>query len=278
MEEIKTYADFKGNSSTKYKIRTLFRNLTVASRSISSKIPVNENWIRMVYYHHVFDDERKGFERQIKYMKNFGEFISIDQVVQLLEAKENLDGRYFNMSFDDGIYNNYTNMMPITVAHEVPVIIYLPTDYIGKEHYTPEEKRKIGPRLPENPKELTYLSWDDCVDMLDHNVTFGSHTASHTILSTLNEEQTKYELETSKKVIEEKLKVPCDHFAPPNGYIGTGFFPEIAEKIAREVGYRTLVSASRGKTDKNSNLYCLRREHLVAAWGNHQLKYFLSKS
>ena len=114
--------------------------------------------------------------------------------------------------------------------------------------------------------------------MLGHKVTFGSHTASHTKLSTLNEEQIKYELETSKQVIEEKLEISCDHFAPPNGNIGVDFFPEIAEKIAREAGYRTLVSASRGKTDKSSNLYLLRREHLVAAWGNHQLKYFLSKS
>jgi len=278
MEEIKTYTEFKGNSSTKYRIRTLFRDLSVASRSISSRIPVNENWIRMVYYHHVFDDERKGFERQIKYMKNFGEFISIDQLVELLQRDENLDGRYFNMSFDDGIHNNYTNMMPITDAHNIPVIIYIPTDYIGKKHYTTEEKRKIGPRLPENPKQLTYLSWDECMDMLDHNVTFGSHTASHTILSTLNEEKIKYELETSKKVIEEKLKIPCDHFAPPNGYIGVGFFPEITEKIAREVGYLTLVSASRGITDQTSNLYLLRREHLVAKWGMHQLKYFFGKS
>ena len=278
MEEIKTYADFVSNISNKHKIRTLARGITVAARSVSSKIPVTNNWIRLVYYHHVFDDERKGFERQIKYMKNYGEFISLDQVVELINGKEKLDGRYFSMSFDDGIRNNYTNMMPITDAHDVPVIIYLPTDYIGRQEYTSEEKRRIGLKLPENPKQLSYLSWDQCNEMLGHKVTFGSHTASHRKLSTLDTVEIKFELESSKKIIEKNLNRKCDHFAPPNGNINVDFYPEIAEKIAREAGYKTLVSASRGISGKTSNVFCLRREHLVAAWGNHQLKYFLSRT
>lgn len=278
MEEIKTYADFVSNVSTKHKIRTLARDFTVAAKSVSSKIPVTNSWIRLVYYHHVFDDERKGFEKQIKYMKNYGEFISLDQVVQLINGEEKLSGRYFSMSFDDGIQNNYTNMMPITDAHDVPVIIYLPTDYIGRQDYTSEEKRRIGLKLPENPKQLSYLSWDQCIEMLDHKVTFGSHTASHRKLSTLDAEQIKFELESSKKIIEDNLKQTCEHFAPPNGNINVDFDPEISEKIAREAGYKTLVSATRGITRQTSNLFCLRREHLIGAWGNYQLKYFLSRT
>lgn len=277
MEEIKTYADFKRNDSIKHKIRSYARNLAIAANSITSKIKVDKHWIRLVYYHHVFDDERKGFERQIRFMKNYGEFISLDQVVQLVESKETLDGRYFSMSFDDGIYNNLTNMMPVTEAHNVPVIIYLPTDYIGRSDHTSEEKRRIGLNLPENPMQLTYLSWDDCREMLKYKVTFGSHTASHRKLSTLDRDQIIHELTSSKNVIEDKLNTMCDHFAPPNGHIGVDFFPEIAEEIAKEAGYKTLVSATRGLTGLDSNLYLLRREHLVAAWGNYQLKYFLSR-
>lgn len=278
MKEIKTYSDFTINYSTKYKIRTLGRNLAIASQSIVSKVPENKNWIRQVFYHHVFDDERKAFERQIKYMKNFGEFISMDQVVQLVKEKGNLDGRYFSMSFDDGFHNTYTNMMSITEAHDIPVIVYLPTDYIGKDSHSEEEQARIGMRLPQNPKQLSYLNWDECREMQRHKVTFGSHTASHRKLATLNEAQIKQELETSKKVIEDQLKTRCDHFAPPNGTIGVDFVPGLTEKIAKEVGYKTLAAANRGITDKNSNLYLLLRDHLIAAWGNYQLKYFFSKT
>ncbi len=253
------------------------RKMVIAAQSYKYNITASSNWIRMIIYHHVFDDERKDFTRQIKYLKNFGEFISLDQLCELVDGENKIDGRYFCMSFDDGIQNTHSNMMDITESHDIPVIIYLPTNYIGKKHFTDEDTLKISKTLKKNPRRLKYLSWSECIEMLDHQVTFGSHTTSHTILSTLNEDDIESELIISKQTIEEKLGIPCIHFAVPNGIIGKHFDPELTKKIAIKLGYKTLASSNRGKIQKGDDLYLLNREHLLAGWENFQIKYFFGK-
>ena len=79
MNEINTYAEFVRNYPLKSKVRELSRDLSVAVQSLGSSMESSTNWIRMIYYHHVFDDECKDFERQLKYLKKFGEFIPVDQ-------------------------------------------------------------------------------------------------------------------------------------------------------------------------------------------------------
>jgi peptidoglycan/xylan/chitin deacetylase (PgdA/CDA1 family) len=277
MEEIRTYADFLRHTSFKEKVRRVSRSLAVTAKSINHDIASTNHWIRMVYYHHVFDDEIKGFQRQLKYLKNFGEYISLDQLVELVNGNEKLEGRYFCISFDDGFYNLHSNMMEITDSLDVPIIIYLPTNYIDEA--TRMEPGQALPNLshPENPKKLRHMNWEMCKDMLAHNITFGSHTTSHTVLSELSREQVVKELATSKKIIEDRLGMVCDHFAPPNGKIPRDFDPDVTEEIARDLGYKTVVTTHRGIIQKGDDLYRLNREHLVAAWGNQQLKYFFGK-
>ena len=78
------------------------RNLAIAVQSINRNINNTNKLIRMFFYHHIFDDEKLGFERQLKYIKNFGEFISIDDLASMVQGNEPIDGRYFCLSFDDG--------------------------------------------------------------------------------------------------------------------------------------------------------------------------------
>jgi peptidoglycan/xylan/chitin deacetylase (PgdA/CDA1 family) len=284
MDEIRTYTDFLRYTSSKEKLRRFSRSLAVTARSVSHSVANTTDWIRMIYYHHVFDDEIKGFRRQLNYLRKFGEFISLDQLVDMVSGNEPLNGRYFCISFDDGFYNLHTNMLEITDALEVPIIIYLPTDYIDeasrKEEASGKEEGGGLPNLshPEHPRKLRHMDWEMCRDMLSHGITFGSHTTSHTILSTLSNEQLENELATSKQIIEERLGVVCDHFCPPNGKIPRDFDPVITEEIALKVGYKTVVSTHRGVIRQGDNPYRLNREHLVAAWGNRQIKYFFGKS
>jgi hypothetical protein len=168
-------------------------------------------------------------------------------------------------------------MMDITEALDIPVIIYLPTDFISSD--PAEEKNRALQKqfVHNNPNYLTFLSWEECKQMLDHRISFGSHTASHTVLSKLSPSQIENELVTSKQVIENRLNGSCVHFASPRGVIGRDFDPVLTEKIARKTGYRTVVSNNRGECSPGDNPYLLNRDHLVAKWENYQIRYFLSK-
>ena len=58
-----------------------------------------------------------GFIRQLKDMKNFGEFISMDAAVELLTSKDPLEGRYFCLSFDDGMKSALPPHYPFSMIY-----------------------------------------------------------------------------------------------------------------------------------------------------------------
>ena len=274
MNEINTYAEFVRNLSLKRKVRELSRDLSVAVQSLGSSMESSTDWIRMIYYHHVFDDECKDFERQLKYLKKFGEFISMDQVYQMVHNKTPIEGRYFCISFDDGFHNTYSNMMEITSSLQIPVIIYLPTDYIGAEPEELDYNIVYERFAPRNTKLLRFLDWNQCREMLKHNITFGAHTTGHPLLSTLSESEVEYELQESKRIIESELGTPCPHFAVPRGRINRDFDPDITKAAAIKSGFQTVVTTMRGPIQNGDDPYRLKREHLLAKWGNYQIRYF----
>lgn len=253
------------------------RNAVILAKSLNSKIDATKNWIRLPYYHHVFDDEKKGFERQLKYLKNFGEFISMDKACELINSKTPIDGRYFCVSFDDGFYSCYENMMEITSELNVPVIIYLPTNSIGLDPSKAEDLEILKQNNLKNPKIISFLNWDNCREMLPNNISFGSHTCNHINLSTLTSDEIETELRESKKTIEEKLQITCDHFACPWGRKDIDFKPEITTAIAQKLGYKSFATTNRGKMQQGDDPYLIKRDHLIAHWENYQLKYFFSR-
>ena len=274
MNEIKTYKEFNDNESFSYKLRNYARKTSIAALSLKYNIDSTDNWIKLPYYHHVFDDEKKSFERQLKYLKNFGEFISIDQVCELVNGDVPIKGRYFCVSFDDGFYNCYSNMMEITTDLDVPVIIYLPTDFIGLNANNQQDAEKIKKFHPNNPKLFSFLSWENCQEMLTNNISFGSHTCSHANLAKINASEIEKELQQSKQIIEEKLNIKCEHFACPWGRVDLDFNPGITTELAKKIGYKSFATTNRGKTQKGDDLFLLKRDHVIANWENFQLKYF----
>jgi peptidoglycan/xylan/chitin deacetylase (PgdA/CDA1 family) len=277
MNEFVTYKSFKSDTLST-SIRSTFRNMAIAALSMKQNGLHKNNCIQFPYYHHVFDDEIKGFERQINYLRNCGDFIPIDDALQIIGSKNKISGKYFCMSFDDGFYNCYSNMMPIVLKHKVPVIIYLPTDYIGLKLERSDEAKRILNFHPNNPKPISFLSWENCLEMQKENIiTFGSHTCGHKNLSLLSSEELEIELQVSKQIIEDKLGTSCVHFACPWGRSGIDFEASITTPIAKKSGYKTFTTTNRGATFAGNDLYTLKRDHLLANWANYQLKYFFGK-
>jgi len=61
--------------------RDFSRNAAVTLLSAGRSINRNPGWLRFPNHHLVFDDERKGFARQLDYLQKFGNFIFIGSVV-----------------------------------------------------------------------------------------------------------------------------------------------------------------------------------------------------
>lgn len=269
------YRDFAGHQSLVSRIRAIARDGSILALSAGRSIARSSGWIRFPYYHHVFDDERDGFSRQLTYLNNFGDFISLDDAVAMLESGDDIKGRYFCITFDDGFRNWLTNAMPILLDHGAPAAFFLATDYIGTD-LEADREHLLG-FFDHGQNLMEFLSWPDCKRMIDAGMTIGSHTVHHARLADLQADDVFKELIDSKAVIEENLGVTCDHFCFPFGIPNNDFLPERDSDLVRQAGYRSVSTGLRGAMRQGASPYMIRRDHILANWSNFQLRYFLSR-
>lgn len=275
---IERYSELTRQHSIVRRARAIARSGTAFLLSRRAQIHTDQDWILFPYYHHVFDDERRGFDQHLKYMRQFGEFISLDDAVDALQNPAGLDGRYFCVTFDDGFKNCATNATPILVDHGCPAAFFVPTDYIGKsldadwevlQHFFAGAK-KYGVLMD-------FLNWDDCRAMVAAGMTIGSHTCGHVRLTDLDPTELRRQLRQSKAIIEKELRVTCDHFACPWGSPGRDFDPDLHANCLHELGYRSLLTTQRGPNVSGSSPFAIRREETRASEGTWLLRYFWTR-
>ncbi len=274
MRPVENYSEFIGHTSAGVRLRSAARDLTVLSLSIGRSIGRSTGWIRFPYYHHVFNDERRGFERQLKYLRRFGEFISLDDAVVMLASGDEIDGAYFCITFDDGFKNNAINAVPILLDEKAPAAFFLVTDLIGID-VEKDCDRLLG-FYDHGQTLMEFLNWQDCRQMAEAGMVIGSHTVHHARLSDHDEGRVMDELTISKAAIEKNLNRPCEHFCCPFGIPVKDFNPDRDPKLARHAGYRSMLTTQRGANRKGGSSFMIKRDHVLANWGNSQLRYFLS--
>lgn len=104
-------------------------------------------------------------------------------------------------------------------------------------------------------QERTVCSWDELKEMISSGlVTIGSHTVSHAILTREEPNRCWKELAESKKVLEERLGVPVEHFCYPNGnYNGD------VEDLVRKAGYKSACPGLYGVNRGNGSPFAIHR-------------------
>lgn len=269
---VRTYAEFIGHHSLRQRARTVIRDQVVAARSLGRSIGRHSGFIAFPYYHHIFADERASFARQLDYLRQFGEFVSLDEAVSMLASGAAIDGRYFCVTFDDGFKNVQTHAQPIMSEKKVPLAVYLPTRYIGTS--LPGDEPMLRDFFAHRKTLIDFLTWDDVRQMVGEGVTFGSHTVHHLRLSGLTDEQARTELVQSKEVIEAETGIPCPHFCSPFGVPVSDFSPTVHPALAESVGYRSFVTTGRGVNKQGKGFPVIRRDHVLANWSTAQLRYF----
>jgi len=276
---VKNYAEYWKKLSWKTRLWTMARNTSIFFLSLKGRINEKREWIRFPLYHGVFDDERIGFDRQLRFMKKFGDFISLNDAVDLLINKNRIGGHYFCINFDDGYKNVLTNAIPILIDHSITASIFITTDFIGSDfsvdnnllsrYYT-----TFGPCVALGE----FLSWDDCQNIIELGMIIGSHSCGHLNLMQLSMESIEYQLKKSKEEIEKRLSISCRHFACPYGIPNLHFPKELVTSIAQKIGYSSLLTGERGANYQGQDPYYIRRDTLQAFQANYHLRYFFSQN
>jgi len=267
------YGEYVANQPMARRVRDLARDATVFALALGRSIGTGNGQIRFPFYHHVFDDERSGFIRQLDYMRRYGEFIDLGSAVEMLESGKPIDGTYFCVTFDDGFKNCRTNGLAILVEKDVPAAFFLATRYIGTRPETDWDVLRgfYGGGGP----VVELLDWDDCRTMIAAGMTIGSHTVNHVRLVDLDDEEAAKEFAGSKRAIEAETDQACVHFCCPWGRPGVHFDTERDPELARRAGYRSFLTTVRGGNSAGDSPMAVRHDHLLAGWGTYQLRYFL---
>lgn len=175
------------------------------------------------------------FEEQVKTLKNAGYFfITLADLANALDDKNNLNPKSVILTFDDGYRDFYTDVFPILKKYQVKAVVYIVPNFLNK---------------PNNMD--TWMVSEIAKSGL---VEIGAHTMDHTYLAGLPLQRVKYEIEQSKKYLEKNFGIRVVSFAYPYGA-----FDNQAIDVVKKAGIRTAVTPINGIFAQDINRFFLYR-------------------
>jgi peptidoglycan/xylan/chitin deacetylase (PgdA/CDA1 family) len=254
------------------KARNLLRRLTLSTLAFLSRRSPGNAFLRCLYCHYVFDDQRGRFENLLVELKSLGTFVDTDTCLQMLEGRKTIDRTYFHLSIDDGFRNAFTNAYPILVRHKVPAIFFVPSSLVGAGW---EEAKVYCLKTMEYNAVIELIKWDDLAQMLSSGYEVGSHTRTHARFSEISSAPTLLEEEIlgSRNEIERQLGIQCQYISWPYGELKDADATSLA--MTEKAGYKACFGAYRGSVRaKTTNPYSIPRHHFEVEWPLSDIRYF----
>lgn len=177
---------------------------------------------------------RDRFAEHMAFLKDAGfAAISLPELWRWSRGECALPVRPIVISFDDGYVGNFTRALPVLTTHGLTATFFIVTNKVGTPHM---------------------LDWPQLREMRAQGMSIQSHTANHPLLSTLNEADTRAELASSKRAIEEKLGAPVEFLSLPNGDSNRHY-----ANVAQECGYRGGCSSIFGFNERGTDVFFWKR-------------------
>lgn len=251
--------------------RSICRHIILSSLSLLDQ-KTEDSFLRCLFCHNVFDDNRYNFECAIRELTNIGEFIDTDTCVDILTGKKKIDKKYYHLSFDDGFRNNFTNALPILKKYKVPAIFFVPSSLIGADWADTE---KYCLETTEYKSAIEMLKWEDLREIIAQGYEVGSHTRTHARLSAISHDKSLMEEEIfgAKKELESKLDYECKYIAWPYGLLSDS--DTVAFEMIKNAGYIACFGGYRGTVSPgHTNVFSIPRHGFEPNWPISHIKYF----
>jgi len=114
----------------------------------------------------------------------------------------------------------------------------------------------------ENSNARTMLNWQEVREMSTNNISFGSHSHTHPILSRVPFQEAQDDIRLSKQILEKQLCENVRHFAYPNGRKED--FSEDLREHCKEIGFDTVSTVVYGAVDTHADPLALKRIGVVS--------------
>jgi peptidoglycan/xylan/chitin deacetylase (PgdA/CDA1 family) len=132
--------------------------------------------------------------------------------------------------------------------------------------------RKLEVDLPTTPPfEYSPITWEQLRSMVGEGLDLGSHSCSHPILTKLDADDLRKEVEDSRRCIKNRLNITSNAFCYPNGQ-KTDFNDRVKD-VVRRAGYRYAVAAFPSQ-DPLKDRWAINRYPMGPSYGSAEKTVF----
>lgn len=228
----------------------------------------------MVDWHH--DNERDGvrFGKLLEELHKSCDFVNIEDAVRMIVNHKQVNRPTIAFTFDDGWRDCYTQIAPQLEKYGVNAMFFINpnlTDAADNNDWDYIENFTINTTKSPGKHPMT---WRQIMELKKRGFLFGAHTLDHYCINDDNITELEYQIGDCRKIMEDKLGVPCEYFAFPYGRLEHAN-PKSIDIACRH--YKYVFSQSDYKHYFSYNGKVINRRHFEPFWPISHVNYFLCK-
>lgn len=227
----------------------------------------------MIDWHHDNDEDGERFARQLQELHKYCDFVNIEDAVRMIVNKEKVARPTIAFTFDDGWRDCYTQIAPQLEKYGVNAMFFINPNFVdAADNGDSEYIENFTVNTTKSPGKHP-MTWAQIKELQQRGFLFGAHTLDHYCINDNDIAELEHQIGDCRKVIEEKLGVPCEYFAFPYGRLDHAN-PQSIEIACKN--YKYVFSQSDHKHFFSYNGKVINRRHFEPFWPVSHVKYFIS--
>lgn len=251
--------------------RKALRGGILAAAALAQR-PSKGPFLRCLGGHYVFDDQRGDFETLLTRLRDLGEFVTTADLIEMITGRLPIDGRYFHLSFDDGLGCIARNAVPALAERAIPATLFVNSAVVSG---AAPETRAGWEKATNYRQSLTVMSWDELRSAAAAGIEIGAHTRTHSRLSQISGDPARLEAEIAgcKRDIEAEIPGSCRAIAWPYGSLDDIDATALAAIDA--AGFEAAFSLVRAPiVPGQTSPLAIPRHHFEPQWPWREIRYF----
>jgi peptidoglycan/xylan/chitin deacetylase (PgdA/CDA1 family) len=250
------------------KIRNFIRNSILDVNGYFAKPAKGVHLLNGHMIHRV-NPQKEIFLDQLKEIRNFATFIRIEDAVQLITDRKEVNDTLIAFTFDDGFEECASMIAPALEEFDTNALFFINPNFVeGDDAYV----RNFTEHIVLTPGKQP-MRWNQIMKLHESGHIIGAHTLDHFMINSNNLDELKHQIVDCKSIIENKLNSECKYFAFPFGRL------EHANSLSIDIAikyYKYIFSQSDYKNYFSYNGKVINRRHFEPYWPVDHVKYFVS--